>query len=209
MTEKELLQKLTEINAIITNSHVVYTSGKHGSAYINKDAIYPHTELTSHLCKRIATEFSKNNIEAVLAPVIGGVILSQWIAFHLTQLTRREVLGVYAEKSGENFVIKRGYDNLIRNKNILVVEDVMTTGGSVKKVIDAARLLNTNIVGVGAICNRGGISIEDLGNIPKIYSLINIKLDMWDEQNCELCQKHIPINTSIGKGREYLALLKK
>ena len=200
MTEKELLQQLTNINAIITNSHIIYTSGKHGSAYINKDAIYPHTALTSHLCLRIAKAFEKEGVEVVLAPVIGGVILSQWIAYHLSQLTQKEGLGVYAEKSEGEFIIKRGYDQLLPYKKVLVVEDVITTGGSIKKVIDIAKQMQATLVGVGAICNRGGISAVDL-DIPQIYSLINIKLDAWDKEACELCQKHIPINTSVGKGK--------
>ncbi|MEZ4820639.1 MAG: phosphoribosyltransferase family protein [Bdellovibrionota bacterium] len=70
-----------------------------------------------------------------MAPVIGGVILSQWIAFHLTQLSGKEVLGVYAEKSEQapGFELKRGYGKLVAGKNVLVVEDILNTGGSIKK----------------------------------------------------------------------------
>ncbi len=107
---------LGESKAIITDSHVVYTSGKHGSAYINKDAIYPHTIYTSRLCRMLAGQFVDDGVDVVIAPAVGGVILSQWTAHHL------DGLGVYADKSGDGFVIKRGYDKLIIGKRVLVVE---------------------------------------------------------------------------------------
>ena len=207
INEAEVLDLLGSVNGIITNSHIVYTSGKHGSAYVNKDAIYPHTSATSRLCQAIAEHFAPKNIDAVLAPAVGGVILSQWTAHHLSGLYGREVLGVYAEKAetGDSFVIKRGYDRLIAGKNVLVVEDVLTTGGSVKKVVETANAIGAKIVGVGALCNRGGISSAELGNVPELYALVNVTLDAWEEATCPLCAKGVPINTNVGKGREYLA----
>jgi orotate phosphoribosyltransferase len=205
-TESEILAELSSIQAVIKDSHVVYTSGKHGAAYMNKDAIYPHTALTSKLCERIAEEFIYSGAEVVVAPVLGGIILSQWVSHHLSELTGREVLAVYAEKAEQpgEFIIKRGYDQLVRNRKILIVEDVLTTGGSVKKVVELSRTLDANIVGVGALCNRGGITASQLGEIPRLYSVLNISLDAWDERECPLCKDGVAINQSIGKGREYL-----
>lgn len=250
MDEKEVLQILGRVGAVITDSHIVYTSGKHGTAYVNKDAVYPHTKETSDLCRAIAEKFADDKVEVVIAPAIGGVILSQWIAHHLSEITGREVLGTYAErenveqvltKLGENskpfflqlpfgglyngpceitllkgqsiilrkeefsFVVKRGYDKLIVGKNVLVVEDVLTTGGSVKKVIEATRSLGGNVVGLGVLCNRGGITPQDVSDPTKLFALVNVKLEAWDEAECPLCAKNIPINTNVGKGREYLA----
>lgn len=193
---------LHQIGAIVTNSHIVYTSGKHGSSYVNKDAIYPHTEITSQLCLEIASHFKDTQIEVVVAPAIGGVILSQWVAFHLTQILKKEVLGVYAEKNDDAFIIRRGYEKLCASKRILVVEDILTTGGSVKKVVEAVRSVKGNIVGVAALCNRGNIKSEDLGNVPELYSLIQVQLDSWEEKDCPLCQQGIPINKNLGKGKK-------
>lgn len=206
MSEKEILEILRKVGAVIVDGHIVYTSGKHGTAYINKDAIYPHTEETSKLCELIAQKFVDSDVDVVIAPAIGGVILSQWVAYHLTQLTDKEVLGVYAEKSedGDSFIIKRGYDKLIAGKNVLVVEDVLTTGGSVKKVIEATRAIGGNVIGLGALCNRGNVKPEDVANVPNLFALINVTLDAWDEDECPLCKQNIPINTDVGKGREYL-----
>ncbi len=201
---KEILDALAKIQAVITDSHLVYTSGKHGSTYFNKDAIYPHTEVTSMLCEEIARHFKDKGIEVVIAPAVGGVILSQWIAYHLTKITGREVLGVYAEKDGDDFVIKRGYDKLSSGKKVLIVEDILTTGGSVKKVIDAARAVGANVMGLGVLCNRGGITAEDVSNPPELFALINVNFDAWDEKNCPLCAKQVPINTDVGHGRKYI-----
>lgn len=195
---------LQDSQALITNSHIVYTSGKHGSAYVNKDAIYPHTELTAALCEQIAHDWKDFEIDAVLAPALGGIILSQWVAFHLTKIHNREILGVYAEKDGEAFLLKRGYDDLIRNKKVLLLEDILTTGGSIKKVVGVVRNLPATVVGVAALCNRGGITEKDLDSIPRLTSLFQVKLDAWDPKDCELCKKRIPINTQVGKGKDFL-----
>lgn len=207
MNQQEILGMFAKIGAIITDSHVVYTSGKHGSAYVNKDAIYPRTWETSRLCNAIASRFSRDAPEVVIAPAVGGVILSQWVAFHLSKMLNREVLGVYAEKTenGESFVIKRGYDKLVQGRRVLVVEDVVTTGGSVKKVVVATRAIGGKVIGVGVLCNRGAILAESIG-VSKLLSLVDVKLEAWDEDECPLCREWTcPINLDVGKGREFLA----
>lgn len=207
MNEQQVLNVLQRVGAVITDSHIVYTSGKHGSAYVNKDAVYLHPAETSLLCNEISRQFTEDAVDVVIAPAIGGVILSQWVAYHLSRLTEREVLAVYAEKAegGDTFVIKRGYDQLIAGKNVLVVEDVLTTGGSAKKVVVAARANGGNVIGLGALCNRGGITPQDVADPPKLRALVNVKLDAWDEADCPLCAGNVPINTDVGKGRGFLA----
>ncbi len=207
MEEDQVLRILGGVGAVIVGSHIVYASGKHGTAYINKDALYPHTKKISFVCRVIAYEFSGyDKIDAVIAPAVGGVILSQWIAYHLTAFTGREVLALYAEKSTNEdaFVIRRGYDRIIAGKNVLVVEDVMTTGASVRKVVEAVRACGGNVIGVGALCNRGGVTAQDVGDVPILYSLVNIVMDAWDEAECPLCKEGKPINTDVGHGREFL-----
>lgn len=206
MDQQDILKILGRLGAVITDSHIVYTSGKHGEAYVNKDALYPHTKETSQLCRVMAEAFTKDGVDVVVAPVIGGVILSQWIAYHLSEITGREVLGAYAEKEGDGFVIKRGYDKLMAGKKVLVVEDILTTGGSAKKVIEVVRAIGGDVVGLSVLCNRGGISPKDVANPPKLFSLLDtIRFDAWDEKDCPMCAKGAPINKEIGKGREYLA----
>ena len=135
MDQESIRRIFQEAKAIISGDHFVYKSGKHGSAYVNKDAVYVDPTKVFLLTLEIANHFVYDDIEVVIGPAIGGVILSQWIAWHLSSLTEREVLSIYSEKEGDSFVIKRGYDKFLSGKNVLVVEDVVTTGGSVKKVI--------------------------------------------------------------------------
>lgn len=206
MTQQEIQALFEEVGAIITNSHIVYTSGKHGNAYINKDAVYPHTDKISKLCEEIAQRFSADAPDAVVAPALGGIILSQWTAYYLSQKLGRTVYAVYAEKTeGGGFVIKRGYDDLIKGKKVLLVEDVLTTGGSIKKVMEVVRTIGADIVGVAALCNRGGITSADIGIVPKFETLMSITLDSWEEKDCPLCKQGVPINIKVGKGREFLA----
>ncbi len=208
MKEHEVLGILNRVNALIVGSHIIYTSGRHGTAYINKDAVYPHVRITSELCRVIAKHFSDKSryaVDVVAAPAVGGVILAQWTAYWLETFTGRKALMVYAEKDGETFVFKRGYDKLIPEKQILIVEDVLTTGGSARKVIEATRALGGNVIGAGVLCNRGGITTKDLGNVPELFTLTNINLDSWEPEDCPLCKDDVPINKDVGKGREFLA----
>ncbi len=202
--EEFVLEILGKVSAVITNTHVVYTSGKHGNAYVNKDAVYPHIFEVSKICRKIATEFLYNHVEVVIGPAIGGVILSQWTAMHLSEITGKEVLAVYAENYEGNFVIKRGYDKLVADKNVLVVEDVLTTGGTAHKVVKATRAIGGKVIGLGAICNRGGVTAEQLGDVPRLSSLLDVILEAWDEADCPLCASGVPINIDVGKGREFL-----
>lgn len=200
-----VLRILAEVQAVITNSHIVYTSDKHGTAYVNKDAVYPHTRKISFLCNMLASEFVDDEVDVVIAPAVGGVILSQWTAHHLSFHVGREVLGVYADKAGEDeFVIRRGYDRIIAGKRVLVVEDVLTTGGSAKKTVKAVRACGGTVIGVGVLCNRGGVTMHGLGGVPKLLALMEVTFDAWDEADCPLCKQNVPVNTDVGKGLEFV-----
>ena len=200
--EKEALDTFIRLNALIRDSHIVYTSGRHGKAYVNKDAVYPHTKEISRLCLFIAQEFKDKNVEIVLAPALGGIILTQWVAFHLSELTGREVLAVYAEKVQDgSFVIKRGYDKLIKDKRVLILEDIVNTGGSVEKVFEMAKAMAREVVGVACLCNRSGQSKGMIDGI-ELYSLFSLNLESWAAVDCPMCKSQIPIEKSVGKGNK-------
>lgn len=205
MTEQEVLEILENVGAF-RSGHFVYTSGRHGDSYVNKDALYTHTRDLSRLCKAIAERFQNKKIEVVIGPAVGAAILSQWVAYHLTELTGREVYATFADKDGQGgFVVKRGYEKIIAGKNTLVVEDLTTTGGSLKKVVETARAQQATVVAAVVICNRGGVEKRDVGDPPEFVSMVNIQLDSWDEEECDLCRTNIPVNTDIGHGREFVA----
>ncbi|MBU1323531.1 phosphoribosyltransferase [Patescibacteria group bacterium] len=196
---------LKKIGAVITDDHFVYTSGKHGSVYINKDALYPHTAETSEVCRLMAEMFKDKEIEAVVGPALGGIILSQWVAHHLSQMKGKEVLGVYTEKDAtENQILRRGYDQVIKGKKILVVEDLTTTGGSVKKVVDTVRQAGGEVVSVCVMVNRDPINVnESTVGAPFVATDI-LEAKAFDEAECPLCKANKPININIGHGKAYL-----
>ncbi len=203
---------LKSINAVITNDHFVYTSGKHGSVYINKDILYPHTEKTSEVGKMFAQKFKDEEIDVVAAPAVGGTILSQWTAHHLTKLQGKEILSVYTEKdkgtmasaAESEHIFRRGYDKLIKGKKILVLEDLTTTGISVKKVVEAVKMNGGSVVAVCVMVNRNpdGVTSELVG--APFSALGVLKAEAFDEADCPLCKKNVPINTSVGHGKKYL-----
>lgn len=212
MTGEDVLAIFKKTGSYITDSHIVYTSGKHGEAYLNKDAIYPHTKEISKICQEIAERFKNKDIEIVAAPALGGIILSQWVAYYLSQLTKKEVLALYTEKVPDpslpgqnNQVFRRGYDKLVRGKIVLVVEDITTTGGSVIKVVNSVRNAGGEVIAVCVLANRDPDNITSQSIGAPYTALAEIKMQAWEEKDCPLCQKGTPINTTVGKGREYLA----
>ena len=201
----DIIQILKNVNAVITDDHFVYTSGKHGEIYINKDALYPHTAQVSEVGKMFAEKYKDRNIDVVCAPALGGIILSTWTAYHLSQLLGKEVLGVYTEKdANKNQVFTRGYDKLVSGKNVLVIEDLTTTGGSVKKVVDTVKESGGNVIAVCVMVNRNpnevnskmmGVPFEALGVLPAA---------VYDEADCPFCKEGRPINQNVGHGKKYM-----
>lgn len=201
----EVIEILKKVGAVITDSHLVYTSGKHGSVYINKDALYPHTEFSSRIGELFAENHKDIDIDVVCAPALGGIILSQWTAFHLSKIKGKEVLGVYTEKDAEkNQIFTRGYDKLVTGKKVLVVEDLTTTGGSVLKVVNTVKNAGGTVAAVAVMVNRDPVMVnEEMMGVP-FSALAVLKAEAWDEADCQLCKTNVPINTTVGHGKKYL-----
>ncbi len=198
---------LAKRQAVITNSHVVFKSGKHGTDYVNKDAIYPYVEDVMTICREMARVIINEGIEVdvVVGPTVGGVILSQRVAQDIMETRSLEVLSVYADKAegGEGRILKRGYDKLVVGKRCLIVDDVMTTGGSVKETIVAVKQAGGIVVAVIVICNRGGVTASDLG-VEHFYALLNLDLQAWPPAECPLCRDKVSVNIEVGHGKAFL-----
>lgn len=200
------LDILKSVNAVITDGHFVGTSGLHMPTYINKDALYSHPLKSSEIGQLFAKKYAGADIDIVAAPALGGIILSQWTAYHLTKLKGHEVQGVYTEKTPDkNQVFTRGYDKLVKGKNVLVVEDLTTTGGSVKKVVDSVRAVGGTVVAVCVMVNRDPqtVTADTIG--APFDSLDTLVVPTYKEQDCPLCRDNVPVNTHVGHGRKYLA----
>ncbi len=200
------LQILAEVGALLTNGHFLYTSGRHGNAYVNKDAVYPHTAQIRALCAEMAEPFVDAKIDTVAGPTIGGVILSQWVAHILSERTGHPVMACFAEErvdaAGERErFFGRGYDTMIRGKRVLLVEDILTTGGSIQRVVEAVKKAGGTPVAVMALCNRGGVTGSAVG-VERLEALCSLDLQSWEPENCPLCRQGIPINDQVGKGKK-------
>src|SRR6266496_788555 len=193
MNDPEIMQMFVDAGAIVRDSHFVYSSGRHSSVYINKDALYLHTKAISTLCQLMAQPYNADEVDVVVGPVLGGIVLSQWVAYYLnSSRAPGETLALYAEKEGDGpdkkFLFRRGYNRYIPGKNVLVVEDVLTTGGSARQVIDLVREQGGNIAGLSVLCNRGNIQPQDVGGV-SIHSLIALNLETFSEEECPFCQQ--------------------
>lgn len=205
----DVVEILKKLGAVITDDHFVYTSGKHGEIYINKDALYPHPVETSEIGKAFAEKYKDMEIDIVAAPALGGIILSTWTSYHLTQMKGKEILGVYAEKGPDkSMIFTRGYDKLIQGKQVLVIEDLATTGGSVKKVVDLVRQTGGEVAAVCVMVNRDpdNVNTETIG--APFDSLGVLKAEAWDESELPEHIKARPVNVNVGHGRKYMESLK-
>ena len=88
-------------------------------------------------------------------------------------------------------------------------EVVPPPGGPARKVVEARGAIGGKVVGLGVLCNRGGITPQDVADVPRLDALVNIKLEAWDEATCPLCERNVSVNTDVGKGREFLARQKR
>jgi orotate phosphoribosyltransferase len=200
---------LTKLGGIISNSHFVGTNGVHFDTYMNKDVLYPHIKETSRVCELFAKKYQDKNIEVVVGPAMGGIILSQWVAYHLNKLGN-STLAVFTEKiqfpdsSESEQIFSRGYDKLVKGKRVLIVEDNISTGGSVRKMIKAVQSIGGDIIGVCAMVNRNpqGVNSGTLG-VP-FESLSDIEVKLYKPEECPLCRGGVPVNTILGHGKKFL-----
>lgn len=189
--------------------HFVYTSGDHGVIYIEKEEIFNCSMKSSDLCEHITEHFKNSDVEAIAGPESGGIIMANLVAMHLCKLRGMEYIDViHLLKKGPFMVIKKEGEREIRGKKILLVDDIATTGGSLKKcaqtICDAGGL----IAGIGLLWLRGNESmfLGQFQGIP-VFPLIRVRLDGWSEEQCRLtgpCSKNVPINIEHGHGAEFV-----
>ena len=201
---EDVLHILKDAGAIL-EGHFIGTSGRHLSVYVSKDAWLPKTELVSKICRMIAEKNKDLDVDVVVGPAVGGIPLSQWTAHHLSQISGKQVLSVFTEKTeDENQIFKRGYDALVKGKKVLAVEDTLTTGGSVKKTIDAVHMAGGDVVSLTVIINRDPAHItEETFGVP-FTALAELPSESYGEDEVPEWLKKIPIETKVGHGAKYL-----
>lgn len=203
--KKEVIAILKKTGAIITDNHFVGTSGRHMAIYINKDYLLPHTAETSRICYLLAKQHKNLDVDAVVAPVVAGAIIGHEVARHLSEIQGKEVLSAYADKTDEGpLVFKRGYDELIKGKKVLIIEDTVATGLSVNKMIDVVKRFQAQIQAMSVIVNRVPEEINTATLGVPFSALCEIPAETYEEKDCPMCKVGVPINTKVGHGKKYL-----
>ena len=201
MISQEQVLEILETNGALLTGHFLYTSGMHGPEYVDKDRVFPNSDDLSMLCCSLAESFANSEVEVVVAPAEGAIGMAQWVAWYLRRMTGREVQAAYASKNKDGFWFKGAFISLIQDHQVLLLEDILTTGGSALKVVNLVRETGGTIVGLGALVNRGTVTVEAIGNIPRLVALANLDLVAYPPADCPLCKENIPISNSAGKGR--------
>jgi orotate phosphoribosyltransferase len=204
---EETLDLLLKSGALLQNDHFVYISGDHGSGWIDKDAIYPHTERIEQLSRRLAQLVRDLRLDVVCGPATGGLIIAEWVGHEL------RILATFTEhdtpRAGElrgRFVLRRGYDHLVAGKRVLVVDDIVNTGHSIRQTIEAVRGAGGTVVAAGTLVNRGNVGAKEIG-VENLVYLLEYKIPAWPAANCPLCRDGVPVNTQYAHGKDFLASL--
>ena len=167
----------------LMEGHFLLTSGQHSPAYWEKFRILQHPRYTEMLCRKIAHHFKGERLDLVAGPTVGGIILSYEVARQLG------VRAVFAEREETRRVFRRGQD-IRPGERVLVVDDVLTTGGSVKEMLDAVKSLGGVVVGVGVLVDRT-VAVVDFG-VP-LFSCYRAQIPTYPASGCPLCAKGIPL----------------
>ena len=193
---------------VIVDGHFELRSGLHSAKYVNKDILYTDPHATHKVCSLIAYEIYEKRNElglslteefAVVAPAVGGVALSQATTYCLQDLGMK-VIAIYADKTPEGgFVVRRGYENLIPGKKVVVVEDIVTTSGSASDTVKAVKAVGGDVVMVAIVCDRsnGRATAEKMG-VPCMSALIQMDVPAYEPDKCPLCAEHVPFNNNLG-----------
>lgn len=197
-----IIQELESVGSVYTDKHFVYASGKHGSGYINMDPLFTQIELGRQVGDLLIEPF-RGEFVTVAGPATGGIVLVQWAA-SAASTAESPVASVWADKiPDKQFDFERsGFKEQIAGKKVLVVEDLLTTGGSVEKVCRLVEKYGGELVGVSVVCNRGGVTSADLG-VQRLEALANVSFDILDPESCELCANKVPIVEDLGHGDSY------
>ena len=189
MTEKEVYDLLVETGAIM-NGHFKLTSGLHSPHYVEKFNVLQHPELTEKLCRAMAEHFQNAQIETVVGPVTGGIILAHETGKALG--TR----AIFTERVDGKMTFRRGF-TLHEGERVLIVEDVVTTGGSVREVM---KQFGGVPVAVSMLVDRSGGKVN-FGDVPS-FALLHMDVETYKPEDCPLCAKNVPLTKRGSTGKK-------
>jgi len=183
MTEEQVKELFIKTQAIM-EGHFLLTSGLHSPMYVEKFNVLQHPKYTEQLCKALADKFVDQQIQTVVGPVTGGILLAHEVGKALG--TR----AIFTERENGKMTFRRGF-KLAPGERVLIVEDIVTTGGSVKEVIEVILESGAIPVAVGLLVDRSGGKI-DFGDVP-YQALLHLDVTTYAPDDCQLCKDNVPM----------------
>jgi orotate phosphoribosyltransferase len=167
----------------VKEGHFLLASGLHSPVYWEKFRILQHPHLTERLCRLITHHFRGQTIDLVAGPTTGGIILAFETA---RQLGTR---GIFAEREGKVRVFRRDFE-IAPGEHVLIVDDILTTGSSVKETINAVTKQEGIVTGIGVLVDRSDANLNF--NLP-FFSCLRAPTTVYSPQECPLCAANIPL----------------
>lgn len=184
MTDERVVEILKEAG-VLQEGHFLLTSGRHSNKYLQCAKVFRNTKYSEELCAVLGEKFKDYGVDVVIGPAMGAVQMAYEVSRSLkceNFFTERDAEGQMSLRRG--FVVSEGM-------KVLVVEDVVTTGGSVKEVINLVRAAGGNVVGVGSIVDRTGGLIDFGVPFKAVYSA---DVQSWEPADCPICKENkIPL----------------
>lgn len=191
MIEKKRVIEILEKTGALKRGHFLLTSGRHSDRYIQCAQVLQYPQYTEEICKGLAEQFKDDNVEIVIGPATGGIIVAYEMARQLG------ALAIFAEKEKEKRILRRGF-YIPEGARVLVAEDVITTGGSVREVIQLVQEAGGILAGVVVLVDRSNGKIE-FGT--KLGSALPLEVASYEETECPICKKgNIPLEKPGSKG---------
>lgn len=182
MNDQNVMRMLEETQAVM-HGHFLLTSGLHSPLYVEKFNVLQHPRYTEALCKEIAARFINDNVQLVVGPMTGGILLAYEVAKNLGTKF------FFTERVNGKMTFKRGFQ-IEPGTRVLVVEDIVTTGGSVREVLDVVKSEGGIPVGVGFLVDRSGGKV-DFGC--RMEPLLRLDVEAYKPEECPLCAKGEPL----------------
>ncbi len=182
VTADDVLDRFRKVGALL-EGHFRLTSGLHSPGYLQSALVLQHPREAEACGAAIAGRVEALGAQAVLSPALGGIVIGQEVARSLG------VRAIFAERQDGTLTLRRGF-TLSRGERVLVVEDVVTTGGSTQETIEVARAAGAQVVGAAAIIDRSGG--QQRIDVP-FHALATVALPTYEPASCPLCAAGQPV----------------
>ncbi|NLZ38311.1 MAG: orotate phosphoribosyltransferase [Firmicutes bacterium] len=183
MISETRVMEILKKTGVLLQGHFLLTSGLHSDKYLQCAQVFQYPEYAAELCQALAEAFAAEKVDLCIGPALGGVIIAYETARAL------HTRGIFAERDQEGVMtLRRGF-TIEAGEKVLVLEDVVTTGGSVREVIDLVGAWGGEVIGVGSLVDRSNGKV-DFG-VP-YHALIRFNVNAYRPEECPLCKQGIP-----------------